>query len=130
MGSTLPLAVTVTLPQASLAVAPGSVKLAWHSTVSGLAPARVIAGVGPARVIGPETGVLIGVPSCKVPASTPLTTASPHPETVTVPPKLFPRPPPIEPPEMDSVPPLASRVPLTEPPEIVPVQPALTCKAT
>ena len=35
----------VRLPaQASLAVAPGSVKLPWHSTVSGLFPVRVMVG--------------------------------------------------------------------------------------
>jgi hypothetical protein len=42
---TLPEAVTATLPaQASLAVAPGSVKAAWHSVVIGLGPLSVIFG--------------------------------------------------------------------------------------
>src|SRR5258708_4743874 len=131
------------LPQASSAVAPGSVKLVWHSTLIVLDPISVITGVGPARVIGPETGVLIGVPSVRVPVSTPLVTARLHPETVAVPPWLFCRPPVTEPPEtsnrlvarlsrpppvsepreMDSVLLSQSTALVTEPPEIVPAPP-------
>ena len=45
LASTLPLTRTPTLPaQVSLAVAPGSLKLPWHSTVIGLAPFNVITG--------------------------------------------------------------------------------------
>jgi hypothetical protein len=43
--STLPEELTETAPaQLSLAVAPGSTKLVWHSTVNGLAPLTVMTG--------------------------------------------------------------------------------------
>ena len=57
--STVPVVTTVTVPEASLAVAPASVYVSPNSTVAGLSPVTVITGA----VVSTTFTVLVAVPT-------------------------------------------------------------------